>query len=177
MEDGFTGVFLSDRYVNYRPVGKELTPEEVAFLKALNIQQRVYENCLVRASVIGVSSALLGSLVGAFFFTFQASSVAHEVPSDKSAGIRSQLAAQYKQFLPAVKSSARNFAKLGFVYSLFECVIQKRRAKSDLSNALYAGCASGAFLGLKSGPLASAGGCIGFAAFSGLIEKYQQSHR
>ncbi|GFE55518.1 mitochondrial import inner membrane translocase subunit [Babesia ovis] len=176
MEDDFTRVYLSDRYIKYQSPSNRLSPEEIAARDALVLQQKVSENCLVHASVVGVSSALIGSLFGTFFFTVQASNVAHAIP-EENVGFRRQMREQLKLLWPSVKSSARGFAKLGFIYSLCECIIQKHRAKSDIRNALYAGCTSGAFLGLKNGPFASAGGCIGFAAFSGLIEKYQQSHR
>ncbi|EDO05838.1 mitochondrial import inner membrane translocase subunit Tim17 family protein [Babesia bovis T2Bo] len=175
MADDYSRVFLSDSYVNYRPSGGPLSTEERAVRDALLLQQRVSENCIVRASVIGVSSAFIGALFGTFFFTIQANDIAHAVPTEKI-GFRKQMCNQLQLLWPSVKTSARGFAKLGFVYSLFECIFQKRRAQSDIRNALYAGCTSGALLALKGGPLASAGGCIGFAAFSGLIEKYQQTH-
>ncbi|KAK1442303.1 hypothetical protein BgAZ_403330 [Babesia gibsoni] len=175
--DDFERAILSNAYVNHTLLRRDLTPEEAAVQSALKIQQSVYENCLIRASLIGVSSAVIGSLVGAFFFTLHASNTAHIVTEGETATIRSQLYAQYRQCVPAVKSSARNFAKIGFLYSLFECFIQKYRAKSDVRNSLYSGCSTGALLALKNGPIASAGGCMGFAAFSGLIDKYQQSHR
>ncbi|KAK1936355.1 putative mitochondrial import inner membrane translocase subunit Tim17 [Babesia divergens] len=177
MEEGFDKAFLSDRYINYGLLRRQLSPEEATFQSALQIQQRVHENCVVRASFIGLSSAVIGGLVGTFFFSVQASNAAHTVAPEEARSIRSQIAAQYRQLVPVVKSSARNFAKIGFIYSMFECFIQKYRATSDVRNSIYAGCSTGGLLALKNGPIATAGGCIGFAAFSGLIDKYQQSHR
>ena len=40
---------------------------------------------------------------------------------------------------------------LGMAYGFSECVIEKYRAKSDMNNAIYAGCITGAFLS-RSGP-------------------------
>lgn len=177
MVDDYERGFLSEGYVKHGLLRRQLTDEESAVQKALQIQQRVYENCLVRASLVGISSAFVGSLVGAFFFSVHVSNTAHNLDIAETRTLRSQLYAQYRQCVPAIKSSARNFAKIGFLFSLFECCIQKYRAKSDLRNSLYSGCSTGAVLGMKSGPIASAGGCIGFAAFSGLIDMYQQSHR
>jgi mitochondrial import inner membrane translocase subunit TIM22 len=46
------------------------------------------------------------------------------------------------------------------------------RAKSDVKNPVMAGCLVGGWLGKGQGPLAIAGGCATFAAFSYAVELY-----
>jgi import inner membrane translocase subunit TIM22 len=67
-------------------------------------------------------------------------------------------------------SWARNFAKVGAVFSLVECSLEKVRARHDTTNVLVAGCVTGAFFARAGGPAAMAAGCGGFAAFSAAME-------
>lgn len=60
---------------------------------------------------------------------------------------------------------------MGALFSGSECVIEKARAKHDLYNSVYAGCATGGMLAHKAGPKAMCVGCAGFAAFSAMIDK------
>jgi import inner membrane translocase subunit TIM22 len=57
------------------------------------------------------------------------------------------------------------------VYSVIECEIEGARGKHDLTNSVAAGCATGAVLAYKSGPVGMCLGCAGFAAFSVVIDK------
>ncbi|UKJ88892.2 mitochondrial import inner membrane translocase subunit [Theileria orientalis] len=174
MDDLYRNVFLSDRYINYRFLVPGLTQNDIQLQKVAKIQRSVQESCLLRATMIGVGSGVLGTLVGTFLFSINMSNTTVGV-DDKPLSVKQEFVKQYKSFVPYVKSTVKNFAKLGFMYSLFECLIQKKRANSDISNSVYAGCTTGAFLGLKNGPFATVGGCAGFAAFSYLMEKYQRS--
>jgi import inner membrane translocase subunit TIM22 len=45
------------------------------------------------------------------------------------------------------------------------------RAKHDIYNAVYAGCAAGGVLASSAGPKAACAGCVTFAAFSAFIDK------
>lgn len=45
------------------------------------------------------------------------------------------------------------------------------RAKHDIYNAVYAGCAAGGLLASSAGPKAMCAGCVTFAAFSAFIDK------
>ena len=45
------------------------------------------------------------------------------------------------------------------------------RAKHDIYNAVYAGCAAGGMLASSAGPKAACAGCVTFAAFSAFIDK------
>lgn len=71
-------------------------------------------------------------------------------------------------------SSAKNFGKLGAMYSGIECCIEGLRAKNDLTNSVAAGCVTGGILAYKAGPQAAALGCGGFAAFSAAIDAYMR---
>ena len=57
------------------------------------------------------------------------------------------------------------------VYSTIECYIEGARGTHDLTNSVSAGCVTGAALAYKSGPASMCFGCVGFAAFSVVIDK------
>ena len=67
-------------------------------------------------------------------------------------------------------SWSKNFALVTGVYSGTECLLERQRAKHDIVNHGAAGCATGAVLAAKHGPHAACMGCLGFAAFSLVIE-------
>lgn len=69
-----------------------------------------------------------GLLFGSFFFTMK------PVDVDSSLPLRQQLREQYRHFIPEVFGTARNFAKLGAVYSLIECTIDRVRRSSPSSS-------------------------------------------
>ena len=71
-------------------------------------------------------------------------------------------------------SSAKNFGKVGAIYSGTECCIEGFRAKNDLKNGVMAGCITGGALAARAGPQAAALGCAGFAAFSLAIDSYMR---
>ena len=65
----------------------------------------------------------------------------------------------------------RNFGVMGGVFSAYECVVEKYRAKHDVYNAAAGGCLAGATFAVNQGPAAMCFGCAGFAAFSFAMEK------
>ena len=73
-------------------------------------------------------------------------------------------------------SSAKAFAVMGLIFSAAECVVEKARAKHDITNTVVAGCDTGGTISAKGGPKAACTGCVGFAAFSVLIEKFLERH-
>jgi mitochondrial import inner membrane translocase subunit TIM22 len=85
---------------------------------------------------------------------------------------RQQVVAGFKDMGRSAFSSAKNFGKIGAIYSGTECAIEGLRAKNDMYNAVGAGCLTGAGLAYQAGPQAMAVGCAGFAAFSTAIEIY-----
>ncbi|KAK2196223.1 Mitochondrial import inner membrane translocase subunit TIM22 [Babesia duncani] len=182
MDDDYAKVFLSDRYRNLSLIKNQQSPQEIQMQQVLGLQQQVQENCILKAGVVGVGSAVFGVLFGTFLFTVTSSNTPYDTPISLKQEFKNQL----HKFVPHVKSTSKNFAKLGFLYSMFECFIQKKRARSDVYNSLYAGCATGALLSFKGlfsgfcsdagGPISAIGGCGGFAAFSAAVDLYQR-HR
>lgn len=73
------------------------------------------------------------------------------------------------------KSSGKNFAKVGAIFSGTECAIEGLRAKNDLWNGVAGGCLTGGILARNAGPQAVAVGCAGFAVFSAAIDAYMVS--
>lgn len=61
---------------------------------------------------------------------------------------------------------------MGALFAGSECVVEKMRAKHDMYNSVYAGCATGAVLAHSGGPKAMCIGCATFAAFSAAIDKF-----
>ncbi|GMI18003.1 hypothetical protein TrLO_g9064 [Triparma laevis f. longispina] len=65
----------------------------------------------------------------------------------------------------------RNFAFITGVFSGSECIVEKIRGRNDVWNSTISGCVTGAAIQAKQGPQAACFGCIGFAAFSIIIDK------
>ncbi|GAU50721.1 hypothetical protein TSUD_86590 [Trifolium subterraneum] len=120
--------------------------------------QDIWNNCAVRSVVSGVM-ALDNPLL-----------------QEEMTG-KQQLIFQAKQMGRRSWSSAKAFAVMGFVFSAAECVIEKARAKHDIGNTVFAGCATGGAISAKGGPKAACMGCAGFAAFSVVIEKFLERHQ
>ncbi|XP_057784755.1 mitochondrial import inner membrane translocase subunit TIM22-4 isoform X2 [Salvia miltiorrhiza] len=89
---------------------------------------------------------------------------------------RQQLIYQAKQMGQRSWSSCKAFAVMGFVFSAAECVVEKARAKHDITNTVVAGCVTGGAISARGGPKATCVGCAGFAAFSVVIEKFLERH-
>ena len=70
----------------------------------------------------------------------------------------------------------RNFAFITGVFSGSECVVEKIRGRSDVWNATVSGCVTGAAMQAKAGPQSALGGCLGFAAFSLVIDQVMGTH-
>ena len=70
----------------------------------------------------------------------------------------------------------KQFAFITGVFTGSECVVEKYRGKHDVWNQVVSGCVAGAAIQAKNGPMASATGCAGFAAFSLVIEQIMGEH-
>ncbi|XP_026191010.1 mitochondrial import inner membrane translocase subunit TIM22-4 [Cyclospora cayetanensis] len=164
-------VFLMPRYRSLCLLDTKGEAERREAIQQLRAQRAVErflnDGCLVRAATMGVGGGLLGILFGAFFFTMK------PVDVDTTLGFRAQLREQYKSFVPEVASTAKNFAKIGALFSFCECIIDKGRATHDLRGAVYGGCLTGALLAIKGGPRAMIGGSLGFGAFAVIMELLQ----
>lgn len=89
--------------------------------------------------------------------------------------LRQQLKIGFKDMGTRSWSTAKNFGKVGALFSGIECGIEGFRAKNDLANGVAAGCLTGGILARNGGPGAAAGGCAAFAAFSAAIDAYMRS--
>lgn len=88
--------------------------------------------------------------------------------------LRQQLKVGFKDMGAKSWSMAKNFGKVGALFSGIECGIEGLRAKNDLVNGVAAGCLTGGILAKNAGPTAMAGGCAAFAAFSAAIDAYMR---
>lgn len=88
--------------------------------------------------------------------------------------LKQQLKVGFKDMGTRSWSMARNFGKVGALFSGIECGIEGMRASNDLSNGVVAGCLTGGILAKNAGPQAIAGGCVAFAAFSAAIDAYMR---
>ncbi|SIO73518.1 Mitochondrial import inner membrane translocase subunit tim22 [Babesia microti strain RI] len=160
-------VYLSNSYVNLK-LYENPNPE---LLRAFKLQESIQESCITRSIAVGIASSLLGVVVGSFMFTMNQSSK----PTDINLTTKEVFRLASKDLISHITATSKNFAKIGSLYSLIECGVQKKRGSCDLYNSIYAGCATGATLSYKNGPLMATGSCIAFAAFSGAMEAYQHS--
>lgn len=102
---------------------------------------------------------------------FQTATSGQQTPVS-SLPLRRQLAHGFKDMGARSYSTAKNFGKVGALFSGIECGIEGFRAKNDLTNGVAAGCLTGALLAKNAGPQAAAVGCVGFAAFSAAIDTW-----
>ncbi|KAF0933595.1 hypothetical protein E2562_018838 [Oryza meyeriana var. granulata] len=108
----------------------------------------------------------LGVLMGLFFGALDNPITTEEMTA------RQQIVYTAKQMGRRSISNAKTFAVMGLIFSAAECVIEKARAKHDTTNTAVAGCVTGGALAVKGGPKATCVGCVGFATFSVMIEKF-----
>ncbi|XP_031489530.1 mitochondrial import inner membrane translocase subunit TIM22-4-like [Nymphaea colorata] len=139
------------------------TPEEIR-------GQDIWNNCAVRTAVSGIMGGGLGLVMGLFFGALDNPIMQEEMTA------RQQFVYTAKQMGRRSWSSAKTFAVMGLIFSGVECVVEKARAKHDITNTVAAGCVTGGTLSAKGGPKAACAGCAGFATFSVLIEKFLDRH-
>ncbi|KAF5470395.1 hypothetical protein F2P56_010913 [Juglans regia] len=132
--------------------------------------QDIWNNCAVRSVVSGVMGGGLGLFMGMFLGALDNPLMQEEMTG------RQQFIYTAKQMGRRSWSSAKAFAVMGLVFSAAECVVEKARAKHDVTNTVVAGCVTGGVISAKGGPQAACVGCAGFAAFSVLIEKFLDRH-
>ncbi|KAI3641094.1 hypothetical protein MIR68_000873 [Amoeboaphelidium protococcarum] len=135
----------------------------------------IQESCVLKCAMSGVGGFVLGAGFGLFMSSFESqSSYYMHNPSmiDQKVPLKTQLRDAARDMGTKSYSMAKQFATVGAIYGLSECVIEGYRAKHDIVNAVSAGCVTGGVLAIKSGPHAAAFGCAGFAAFSAAIEYF-----
>ncbi|KAI3747261.1 hypothetical protein L6452_09714 [Arctium lappa] len=132
--------------------------------------QDIWNNCAVRSVASGVMGGGLGLAMGLFLGALD-----NPIMQDEMSG-RQQFIYTAKQMGRRSWGSCKAFAVMGFIFSAAECVVEKARAKHDMTNTVAAGCVTGGAISAKGGPKAACVGCAGFAAFSVVIEKFLDRH-
>ncbi|KAJ9105929.1 Mitochondrial import inner membrane translocase subunit tim22 [Naganishia adeliensis] len=166
------------------PVAPGTTPEERQEMQQMvkygKYASYAMESCPVKVVMSGGAGKLItasilppGFGLGAFF-SLMSATFAYEDPlskaSEKLVGTRAQTAFIFKEMGRNMWTSGKGFAKVGALYSGFECCIEGYRAKNDIYNAVAGGFLSGAVLARSSGIRAALGGGAAFAAFSAVID-------
>ena len=143
------------------------TPEEV-------YQQDAMDNCAIKTAMSCVLGGALGGVMGVVFGAFEPMEVpAPDAPKVKLTetirqGVRSAGARSW--------SYAKGFAAFGALYAGSECVVEKVRAKHDVTNSAYAGCFTGGVMARSGGPSGMAFGCASMAALSVAMDKFMDHH-
>ncbi|XP_050236498.1 mitochondrial import inner membrane translocase subunit TIM22-4 [Mercurialis annua] len=132
--------------------------------------QEVWNNCAIRSVASGVMGGGLGLFMGLFLGALDNPLMQDEMSA------RQQFVYTAKQMGRRSWSSCKTFAVMGFVFSAAECIVEKARAKHDVTNTVVAGCVTGGSMSARGGPKAACVGCAGFAAFSVVIEKFLERH-
>ncbi|KAI1342052.1 mitochondrial inner membrane translocase subunit Tim17/Tim22/Tim23/peroxisomal protein PMP24 [Xylariaceae sp. FL0016] len=148
-------------------------------VKALNAMM---ESCFGKSALSGVMGFGMGGLFGMFMASMSYDTPYHTAGAGPGAGPkpiaelpwRQQLRVGFKDMGSRSYSTAKNFGKVGLMFSGIECGIEGFRAKNDLANGVAAGCLTGGILARSGGPTAVAGGCAAFAAFSAAIDAYMR---
>ncbi|KAI8060593.1 mitochondrial import inner membrane translocase subunit Tim17 family protein [Gongronella butleri] len=138
--------------------------------QTIRMMQSVMESCPAKVAMAGTAGFVMGGAFGLFMSSFEyAGPTMNEEMLKQST--KEQLRTAVKDMGTRSWSMAKNFAVVGAIYSGSECAIESYRAKNDLVNSAAAGCFTGGLLAVRAGPQATALGCIGFSAFSIVIDK------
>ncbi|EPS67150.1 hypothetical protein M569_07626 [Genlisea aurea] len=132
--------------------------------------QDIWNNCAVRSIVSGIMGGGLGLFMGLFL-----GSLDNPILQEEMSG-KQQLIFQAKHMARRSWSSCKAFAVMGLIFSASECIVEKARAKHDITNTVVAGCVTGGSISARGGTKAACAGCAGFAAFSVVIEKFMERH-
>ncbi|KAF2191807.1 mitochondrial import inner membrane translocase subunit tim22 [Zopfia rhizophila CBS 207.26] len=161
-----------------------MTEQEQQMVKFM---QAGMESCLGKTVMSGVMGGGLGAMFGLFMASMRYDTpISQPLPSTTGAPspatskpltelpIRQQLKHGLRDMYQSSKSSSKNFAVIGAIYSGTECCIEGLRAKNDIWNSVIGGAITGGVLARRAGPQAVALGALGFGAFSIAIEAYMR---
>lgn len=146
-------------------------------MAAVKSMQMLMESCPGKTVMSGGMGFVLGGAFGLFMASMQYDTPLSTNPTAANITtlpLRQQLKQGFKDMGSRSFSSAKNFGKVGAIFSGTECCIEGFRAKNDLTNGVLAGCITGGVLAAPAGPQAAALGCAGFAAFSLAIDSYMR---
>ncbi|KAL8193833.1 hypothetical protein R6Q57_026075 [Mikania cordata] len=111
--------------------------------------QDIWNNCAVRSVASGVMGGGLGLAMGLFLGALE-----NPIHQDTMTG-RQLFVYTAKTMGGKSWASCKAFAVMGLVFSAAECVVEKARAKHDITNTAIAGCVTGGAISAKSMPLYS----------------------
>ncbi|KDP34810.1 hypothetical protein JCGZ_10590 [Jatropha curcas] len=151
------------------PATPQIQPFSMPTMEEIRAQE-IWDNCAVRSVTSGVMGGGIGMFFGLFLGSFDNPLMQGEMSG------RQQFIYTAKQMGRRGWSSCKAFAVMGLIFSAAECIVEKARAKHDITNTAVAGCVTGGSMSAKAGPKAACAGCAGFAAFSVLIEKFLERH-
>ncbi|KAG8657903.1 mitochondrial import inner membrane translocase subunit TIM22-4 [Manihot esculenta] len=151
------------------PETPQIPPFRMPTMEEIRAQE-VWNNCAVRSVASGVMGGGLGLFMGLFLGALDNPLMQEEMTG------RQQFIYTAKQMGRRSWSSCKAFAVMGLIFSAAECIVEKARAKHDVTNTVVAGCVTGGSMSARGGPKAACVGCAGFAAFSVLIEKFLDRH-
>ncbi|KAK1926772.1 mitochondrial import inner membrane translocase subunit TIM22 [Papiliotrema laurentii] len=159
------------------PLPPGIAPEEIQAWRQAQQYQKwigyVPESCPFKVVLSGGAGFALGG-----FFSLMSATFAYEDPLSRASsqmanqGTKAQTIFVMKEMGRNMWSSGKGFAKVGALFSAYECAIEGYRAKNDHWNGLAGGFCAGATLARSSGIVGMLGGGAAFAAFSGAIEWY-----
>ncbi|KAG2388030.1 hypothetical protein C9374_000880 [Naegleria lovaniensis] len=153
----------------------EQIQKQLAIKKAM---ETMTESCLSKSAFAAVAGTVLGGAFGIISTSFTLESTLMKTPQqiirEEQMTSREKIREYFRETKTRSVSMAKSFGAVGALYSLFECSLEKVRAKKDVKGSLMAGCLSGAVLARKAGIGAMIFGCLSFSAFSGAIDYFTE---
>ncbi|KAH7318411.1 mitochondrial inner membrane translocase subunit Tim17/Tim22/Tim23/peroxisomal protein PMP24 [Stachybotrys elegans] len=135
--------------------------------------QGAMESCFGKMAMSGVMGFGLGGVFGLFMASMSYDTpYGGAMPNQPSIPLKEQLRIGFKDMGTRSWSMAKNFGRVGGLFSGIECGVEGLRAKNDLWNSAASGFLTGGILARNAGPQAMALGGMGFAAFSVAIDAY-----
>ena len=119
---------------------------------------------MLASSLLGVVGFGFGAFFGLFSFAIQDPTRLDSQPQRT----REVMREGYQK----TTSMGKNFAQIGCMFSLTECLIDSYLGTSGTRNRVYAGAITGGMIGLRGGIKPAVLGAAGFAAFSAVIDHF-----
>lgn len=166
--------------------GFELKPRKKAYSQ-MSIQEQseagaeamvnFMQSCPGKTLASGIMGFGLGGVFGFFMssLSYDTSVGSIEVQKIAQLPFKQQMKIQFTDMFRQSYASAKNFGKVGGIYTGIECCVESLRAKNDMFNSILAGALTGGVLAIRSGPVGALFGAFGFGAFSIAIEMYMRS--
>ena len=140
----------------------------------------ISESCITKSAFAGVAGCALGGVFGLISASFTlensfAKTREQIIAEEKLTG-REKVREYFRETKNRCVSMGKNFGQVGALYTIFECTLEKVRAKKDIQGSMIAGCLAGATLARNTGISGMAFGCATFSAFSGVIDWWTEYH-